>query len=177
MSLFEFKLKNLPDVLPWGEEPDLYLHWFGLTDGIYFMNVGSEQLFCASTAYMEYLAKEYPDININDVYVDYQVVRLYEDLLEKIVDMLQPVPSEIHQLIETKEKQEQWATNLWDIFESTDSDEIDDLYIEATDWWKYHRSLSTMHLSEGPNIWIWTSDETVHIRWNNTVVPKNWTMC
>lgn len=51
MSLFEFKLKKLPDVLPWGEEPDFYLHWFGLTDGIYYMNVGNEQLFRAVSRY------------------------------------------------------------------------------------------------------------------------------
>nr|WDE41603.1 hypothetical protein [uncultured bacterium] len=167
MSLFEFQLKKLSDVLPWGEEPDLYLHWFGLTDGIYYMNVGDEQLFRASTAIMEHWVKEYPDINVNDVYVDYQVVRLYEDLLEKLVDMLQPVPSEIHQLISTQETQNHWTTQLWDIFESTDSEEIEDLYSVATEWWNYHRSLSTMHLSEGPNIWIWNSGETVHIRWNS----------
>jgi hypothetical protein len=167
MSLFEFKLKNLSEVLPWGEEPDLYLHWFGLTDGIYYMNVGDEQLFRASTAVMEHWKKDYHNINVNDVYVDYQVVRLYEDLLEKLIDMLQPVPSEIQQLIATQEKQEHWTTQLREIFESTDSEEIEDLYSVATEWWNYHRNLSTMHLSEGPNIWIWNYGETIHIRWNN----------
>jgi len=101
------------------------------------------------------------------VYVDYQVVRLYEDLLEKLVDMLQPVPLEIQQLIDTQEKQKHWTIQLWDIFESTDSEEIEDLYSVATEWWNYRRNLSIMHLSEGPNIWIWNYGETVHIRWNN----------
>ena len=166
MALFEFKLKPLQEVMPWGEGSDLKLHWFGLTDGIYYMNVGGEQLFRSSKEILLHWKKEYPDLDINLVYIDYQVVRLYEDLLEILVNILQIIPNELQQYIESQQSHECWEKKLWDIYNSTEDEEIEDLYYLATEWWSC-RSLSTMHLNNGPNIWLWRAGSAIHIRWNN----------
>lgn len=167
MALFEFKLKELSEVFPWGVGENMHLHWFGLTDGIYYMNVGEEQLFRSSDEFLKHWRKKHQNIIENDVYVDYQVVRLYEDILEKLVDILQPVPLSLNQVVKTQKMQKDWEALLWNIYESTEDKEIEDLYEIATGWWNYYRSISTMHLHQGPNIWMWTHADTVHIRWIN----------
>lgn len=42
--MFEFKLAALDHIEPWGTPPDLTLHWFGLTDGSYFIDLGHTHL-------------------------------------------------------------------------------------------------------------------------------------
>ena len=167
MALFEFKLKPLGEVLPWGEEPNLNLHWFGLTDGIYYMNVGEDQLFRSSKEILLHWKKEWPDLDTNCEYVDYQVVRLYEDLLDILADVMQAIPAELQQYIDSQKSQELWGNELRDIFTSTEDEETEDLYYLATEWWSSCRSLSTSHLSNGPNIWLWRTKNTIHIRWDN----------
>ncbi len=166
MSLFEFQLKDLKDVLPWGNEPDLYLHWFGLTDGIYYLNVGNDQLFRASESILRYWCKQSNSIDLAQPYVDYQVVRLYEDLLEILPDILSPIPSVVNSLVETTLSQKRWDSGLNWYFDSDENDELDDLYIQATEWWQF-RKLSTLHLTQGPDIWLWRIKDTIRIRWDN----------
>ncbi len=153
--------------MPWGEEPELNLHWFGLTDGIYYMNVGEDQLFRSSKEMLLHWKNEYPDLDINLAYVDYQVVRLYEDLLEILADVKQTIPAELQQYVESQKKHECWKKELWEIFNSTEDDETEDLYYLATEWWNRCRSLSTAHLNNGQNIWLWRTENTIHIRWEN----------
>jgi len=96
MALIEFNLKPLQDVMPWGDEPNQYLHWFALTDSFYYMELGDVQLFCYSDEILEFWSKEYPGCNSkNEPYMDYQVVRLYEDVLEILPDVIQPIPEAI----------------------------------------------------------------------------------
>jgi len=166
MSLFEFKLKDLRDVLPWGEAPDLCLHWFGLTDGIYFLNVGNDQLFRASELMLRHWSRQDNSIDLNQPYVDYQVVRLYEDLLDILPDILDPVPTTVNKLIDTSSAQKSWYSSLDWYFETDENDELDDLFFNATDWWSF-RKLSTLHLSQGPDIWFWRINDTIRIRWDN----------
>jgi hypothetical protein len=167
MALFEFKLKPLREVMPWGQEPKLSLHWFGLTDGIYYMNVGEDQLFRSSKEILLHWKKEWPDLDINCEYVDYQVVRLYEDLLDILVDVMQAIPVELQQYVESQKSQEFWEEKLWDIFNSTEDEEVEGLYYLATEWWNSCRSLSTSHLNNGQNIWLWRTENTIHVRWDN----------
>jgi hypothetical protein len=166
MPLFEFKLKDLRDVLPWGQEPDLNLHWFGLTDGIYFLNVGNDQLFRFSELILKHWSKQCNSIDLNQPYVDYQVVRLYEDLLDILPDVLEPVPAAVNTLIETSSSQKNWRSGLDWYFEIDENDELDDLYFQATEWWSF-RKLSTLHLTQAPDIWFWRINDTIRIRWHN----------
>ncbi len=65
--LFNFSLTPLEKIIPWGEPGEEILHWFGLTDGTYWMEVGEHKLFEYSSSACESSAPEY---------CDYQIVRL-----------------------------------------------------------------------------------------------------
>ena len=46
--LFNFRLKNTEDIAPWSTPSKgdaLSLHWFGLTDGWFWIDIGGQQLF------------------------------------------------------------------------------------------------------------------------------------
>ena len=168
MALFEFILHPLQKVMPWGEAPNLMLHWFGLTDGIYYMNVGEDQLFRAPKEILEQWRKEYPNA-YNFEYVDYPVIRLYEDLLEILTNILQPIPTKLHHCVAFQPYYEYWEEKLWDVFHSTENEEIEELYYLAREWWNC-RTLSTLHLKHGQDIWLWRWEETVYIRWHSKLV-------
>lgn len=144
MSLFEFKLKDLKDVDPWGTPENLSLHWFGLTDGFFFMNVGSEKLFCLSKEILKQNAS-FKEISGNDFFIDYQVVRPYEDVLEILPNILQEIPDDIFSRIIKHEDQY--------IFENMD--------------WLRCRILSTSHLIYSPKISFLNHNGKILIRWNN----------
>jgi hypothetical protein len=95
--------------------------------------------------------KAYPELDINCPYVDYQVVRLYEDLLDILADVMQAIPTELQQYVESQKSPESWEKKLWDVINSADDEETGELYSLATQWWN-SRSLSAMHLSYGQNM-------------------------
>jgi hypothetical protein len=167
MALFEFKLKLLQNFKSYSEEHALTLSWFWLTDGIYYMNVGQEQLFRVTNEMLNHWKQEYPDTDVNQPFVDYQVVRLYEDLLEILVDVMQPIPTELQKYIATREEFENWSSSVWDLWESTEDEEIKDICELAIEWCGYSRHLSTLHLADKPSIQLWRIDDTIHIRWDN----------
>lgn len=144
MALFEIKLKDLKDVDPWGTLENLSLHWFGLTDGFFFMNVGNEKLFCLSEEVLKQNLglEKIPD---NGFYIDYPVVRPYEDILEILPNILQEVPEDVFSYIGTHEKQ---------------------YAFEDMDWLRC-RTLSASHLLFPPTIIFLNHKDKIIIRWNN----------
>ncbi|HEY9907288.1 MAG TPA: DUF5984 family protein [Thermosynechococcaceae cyanobacterium] len=89
--LFDFHLRPLEEVMPWGKPPNSYLSWFVLTDGFYRLQVGSEFLFNYSDDFAERWAAQSVSVHTRS-FVDYYVVRLWEDLLEILPDVLEPLP-------------------------------------------------------------------------------------
>ena len=80
MSLVEFELKPVPEIEPWGTAPKLSLHWFGLSDGAYHLELGASHLL------------EYASIEGWPRFVEYQVARLHEDFISMLPDTLETVP-------------------------------------------------------------------------------------
>ncbi len=74
MSQFKisFKLQELDKIVPFGSKPNQSLHWFGLTDGLLWIDVNGQTIY-------EYTqeAQEYFDNQVN--YNDYQIARFLED--------------------------------------------------------------------------------------------------
>lgn len=177
MALFEFNLKPLGEISPWGEKPNLHLDWFGLTDSTYYMNVGNEKLFQYSEEILEYWSKESSYcVSYKNPYYDYQVSRLYEDLLDILPNILQAIPQTLYGYISTIEKQKNWEQSLSEIVDSYESvDAIEELnffdtYDDATQW-LYCRKL--IGLGGGPDILIYRVDERIFIRWDNSDYKQN----
>ena len=89
--LFNFQLRSLEQVLPWQSQGQSYLHWFGLTDGWYWLHLGEVEHFRYTDAIMAVWRETTDDVAVLP-YVDYQVVRLWEDIQEILPHILEPIP-------------------------------------------------------------------------------------
>lgn len=158
--LINFTLAPIESIVPWGKPGSLSLHWFGLTYGEYWIQAGESALF------------EYSDHARNagtGRYCDYQVVRLYEDLLEMLPHILEPVPQPLVPYI-SGESAKAWrnAYHAWcdsddDVADADRLGEIGDAAVA----WSERRRLDSAYLSPSANIAIWSDREHVHIEWDN----------
>ena len=121
--LFHFKLRPLEDVAPWGDEkPEL--HWFGLTDGWCWWEVGEQQLFRFSQAWIDHWANEYPDLRQKPPYVDYQVVRPWEDLLQCLPAILDSVPDDLVDRVQDDKNWQSLRDHAFDLAMAQNDDAI-----------------------------------------------------
>lgn len=151
MSLFEFALGPLEAVEPWGTPPNLSLHWFGLSDGTYHIDLGATRL-------LEYANRDgWPH------FVEYQLARIHEDILAMLSDVLEPIPSSVARHFvdgrlgsTLRHLREKWEA-------SEDADSSLDAALEALG----NRHLDTAYLSPSAGIWIWNDDLKTVIEWDN----------
>ncbi|MEU8376553.1 DUF5984 family protein [Micromonospora sp. NPDC048894] len=86
MIRFRFDLYPLDEVSPWGgDQPRL--HWFGLTQGCYWLEVGGQELLRRSRQ-----VHPHP-------YTDYYLARLWEDVIALAPEVLDPVPEDLQPFI------------------------------------------------------------------------------
>lgn len=173
MSLFEFQLKSLNEIEPWGKDKEKILHWFGLTDGYFHMDVGTEKLFRLSDAFVSRNSVNQIGCCRFDYSVDYQVIRPLEDLMEILPDILQPIPAELFDLFNTISKHQALTrsiANYWGGLK--DGEGPCDEYYDAFELLGV-RKLSTNHLQNGPDIWFLNDGTNITIRWlekDNTAI-------
>ncbi|MFI0803373.1 DUF5984 family protein [Amycolatopsis lurida] len=143
MIRFHFRLRPLAEVEPWG---DHRLHWFALTDGWYWIEVNGHKLF------------QHPS-NADTgqpVPVDYYVVRLWEDLLEVLPSVLEPVPADLADRM----------TSDLDAWCGADVEGAE----AALDWYSSH-FMYTSYLVASPSILWWRSvggRDTITVDWRHT---------
>ena len=157
--LFDFTLVPLDAIKPWGKPGQLSLHWFGLTDGHYWMDVGPSTLFEYSEAARQLGAPRY---------CDYQVARQYEDVVEALPYIMEPVPAD---LIPYLSGEGRWrTTDCMAAWSEAQPERDDDSYwttVEHAVSWIGKRELSTAHLSPSVDFVMWSDDAAVHIEWDN----------
>lgn len=173
--LFNFELFPIDDVAPWttpSEGNAKSLGWFGLTQGWYWIDTGAGELFHYSDALVKHWSPDYPDV-IGRPYTDYYVVRLWEDILQMLPAILEPLPNDIAAYIRPSGLWGSWAA--WQAWSERGHDWMDtpegqanwELFSEVSEWW-WARKLDTAYLKESPGIWLWCEDDQVHIHWDNT---------
>lgn len=140
-QLINFSLTDLDSVVPWGEGSNR-LHWFGLTDGSYWMGVGQAKLF-------QYVAGAGPSKASEVTYVDYYVARLWEDLLDLLPRVVHEVPQNIEHSLTNRSPWQQGKSEG-----------------AAGAFWTA-RALDCGYLVNPPNIWIWSSAGVTRIRWSS----------
>jgi hypothetical protein len=172
LTLFNFQLRALADVTPWGNPDQPRLHWFGLTDGWYWLQMDkNNELFRYTPELLDHWYKSYPEKTISSPYVDYYVVRLWEDLLEILPDLLESLPPTLVHMLETEEQISRWQqkTRQWDE-ENVENEELGtdlwDTYMEATSWWS-HRQFNTGYLTASPHLWFWNDGTSIQCFWDN----------
>jgi hypothetical protein len=89
---FRFELRPVDEIMPWGDQ-DRTLHWFGLTDGWYWIELDGQELLCYSGDMLRRWRGEGHEAA--RPYIDYQVARLWEDLIQIAPAVLEPVPADL----------------------------------------------------------------------------------
>lgn len=140
MIRFGFGLQPLEDVDPWGgDTPNL--HWFGLTSGWYWIEVGEHELLRYSDRTLRRWAIAEGGSAEMIPYVDYYVVRLWEDVLEMVSVLTEPVPVDLVDFV---------AGELPDWASLDDSPQA-----EAAALWHCSHSMYIGALKNPPHIRLW----------------------
>lgn len=174
-NLFDFKFSPVQNPLKIG-----YYHWFWLTDGFYWMNVGSQRLFEFSDVVIRYWDMEIE--SDEQKCMDYQVVRFWEDMLEILPTIIQPVPKAVHKLFLQSHENYQENLNKW--LDYVEVEENSGRYKEyellcSVPFFMNGYSLSTAHLSSSPFVCFWRYQENgkdkIWIGWDftQTITDKN----
>lgn len=162
MIRFRFGLTPLDRVGPGGHQYRTP-HWFALTEGWYYLDVGGHDLLRVSERTAELLRtqaghREAP----HDCYVEYYVARLWEDTLTSLPSALEPVPSDLIDFVATESTSWSWA----------DTPEVD-----AASTWYGDRTLDTGYLWFGPHVRWWRAVEDGHdsvtIAWHYPADPES----
>jgi hypothetical protein len=148
---FCIRLRPVTDVEPWGSD-NPHLHWFGLTDGWYWIELEGHELL----RYSDQTVRRWGQAGdeVPHPYVDYQVVRLWEDIIELTPAVLEPVPAQCQELIRSDRRD-------WTEVATPEA-------AAAAAWYDDHVQYMS-YLHNGPHIRWWRtvhdSDDHVTIAW------------
>jgi hypothetical protein len=161
-TLFNFELTPLQHIRPWGQPGQHRLHWFGLTDGQYWIEAGPVTL-------LEY--SEFARTRGAPRYCSYQVVRLYEDLMDLIPSVVEPVPASLTPYLHG-DHSIAWETTFRAWREMSPAQLNETQFWDITDaasTWIGRRTLDTSYLSPSSKIRLWFDGQLVHLAWDNTL--------
>lgn len=172
--LINFQLRPLEQIAPWGTAAQPTLHWFGLTDGWYWLEVGDQALF----RYIDEALRLWPtpDAQAADLpYVDYYVVRFWEDLQEMLPAILEPIPQTILAQIPLGSQGIRWWRQMQERLAQETAAHASDLYslLDQAIGWQRRRWLDVGYLPYGPRIWFWNDRRQILIHWDNRAVRRD----
>lgn len=159
MMTINFKLKNLDEIIPVGQEPDLYLSWFWLTDGDLWLKFGDQTIYEYSAEAMQYFGDK------STPYNDYYIVRFLEDFTHCFEKISISIPEKFYILTKNLDQFEADARR-W--LEMNTTDENNDFSFEEYDKlisWTYERSFDSAHLIGGPYFFFFRHRDKIRIVW------------
>ncbi|GII55826.1 hypothetical protein Pth03_42150 [Planotetraspora thailandica] len=150
---FRFALTPLGEVAPWGRH-QRSLHWFGLTSGWYWIELGDHELLRYSPETLRRYHDEGPAAR--HPYVDYYVARLWEDVDELVPTVMQPVPPDLLRFMASDQRD-------WPPLDS-------DATVEVATWYGGH-VLDLGYIRQPPHIRAWRTvaggHDTVTVTWRH----------
>lgn len=165
IELFNYILKDIKDASPFGyEETGYSLHWFGLTDSYYWLDINNHELFRYSEEFTQ-------KVNLNSAYpyVDYQLSRLIEDFFEILPQVCENIPNSLFDrvsrpsgLAQIYSELDNWYEKIWD---QENLETLDDVYFPARQW-IYDRMLDTGYLCSAPKIYFFRNNDKLLIKWD-----------
>jgi len=174
--IFDFTLDPIENVYPWGDPEDLKIHWFALTQGNYRLKVGNDYLLNYTNDFHEYLTEKHPqNTQPKNTCVDYYVVRLWEDILDILPDVLEPVPKELQHFLELGYENYKALNERaldWQEFEIKNGANKDRTWsiLELATNWLNNCWLDSGYILYSPKIWIWSDENDVVINWDNSEI-------
>jgi len=158
--LFNFQLKPLDQITPWGG-PDHPLHdWFALTEGEFWIEAGECTL-------LEYSEQARP---AGARHCSHPVAQLHEDLMDMLPYILEPLPAGLVPYLFGNE-----ANAWWESYETWYEHNLEQLETDAelqridhdAHRLMYGRVLDTGYLADDTYITLWSDDENVYFGWDN----------
>lgn len=114
-----FRLQDLDKICPWGSKDALSLHWFGLTDGQLWIDVGNQTIYEYSEAARQYFACPIQ-------YNEYQLSRFLEDFSCTFQFIRESIPECLYDEIGEFEAK----TDAWKESHIDDEDAVFDLFYD-----------------------------------------------
>lgn len=169
--LFNFRLRALDDIPPWldGNLQNPHLDWYHLSKGAYWIAAGAVELFRYNQTLVEDWKRDYPGERwlAELPYLDNEVASLWLDVVDLLPEMLEPLPAPLTRLLATTEHWITWARQVDAALDRLPyGDEAGTLLDKATNWWK-RRRLDSKDFMDGPSIWFWSDETSIHIQWDN----------
>jgi Family of unknown function (DUF5984) len=155
--------------MPWGQEPNLSLSWFALTDGDLWLRFGNETIYEYSIEAQKHFGDK------PTLYNDYYLSRFIEDftyLFEKIRETL---PETCYQLTSNLKQFKGDAIKWLDIYD-TGENEYSDFYFDEYDKlisWTSQRSFDSGHLIGGPQLSFFRRNDKIRIVWDTEYNLEN----
>jgi len=171
---FQFRLTPVAEINPWGADQGRpSLHWYGLTDGWFWIEAGGQELFRYTEEVLHHWHQQVPEGCLSPLpYENYQVARYWEDLLELLPAILDPLPPDLVARVADARGWSDLQSRALRWQEVQASETAWDAYYMAAAWWG-RRTWDAGHLAHPPCIALWRVEDTVHIRWDNRQVTVN----
>ena len=167
--MINFKLKDFDKINPVGQEPELYLSWFWLTDGDLWLKFGEQTIYEYSNEALQYFGDKLTPYN------DYYIVRFLEDFTGIFEKISISIPNNLYRLTENLQQFKNEAQTWLDIYD-TDEDEYSDFYFEEYDKlisWTYKRLFDSAHLIGGPHLSFFRHKDKIRIVWDTEHILEN----
>jgi Family of unknown function (DUF5984) len=150
----QFRLRN-PAIIPgWKSANGVSLSWFGLSDGLYVIETPAGRLYEQSGP---------ADPDLGRPWCDYQVSRLFEDLITAWPSIADPVPDDVMTRFLAKDP---YASPLIKAELAKDDPDWDLLgRWEAAYWWWHERLIDGHHLPSAPDLHLWRTGSEGHLSW------------
>ena len=160
-----FQLHELDKIIPWGYNND-HMHWFGLTDGLLWINAGDDVIYEYSQAARDHWKD---DIKYND----YQLARFLEDFTGIFQFVRESVPKALYDIVGDFDE----LTFNWKNKHIDEPDELfekfyDEEYIPLTEWFQ-KRVFDSGHLTGGPNIGCFRHEDKLKLYWESDYTLEN----
>jgi len=158
MSLINFKLRHPAEIIPWGG-----VGWFVLSDGEYWLNLGTVNFYENTDAALNEFGEE------SGRFVDYNLARLIEDFSELFEHISDSLPDDFYDLAQKE-------NTLFDFYNkaSTKIDDLDEDVINDDEFFRIHkvtewisdRALTALHLASNPTICFFRNNDNISIVWD-----------
>lgn len=171
MALINFSLKHPDNIIPWGDAPEMTMHWFGLTEGEYWLDLGKSTLY-------EYTSEVLAGDGHDARYVEYQIVRLIEDWTSLFDAIAEPLPDAFYSIARTSNYLYRFYAAALSWLDHLSQDPLidEDTYYNRYDKtieWIYSRTLTAMHLTAGPGVSFFRNRDNIAIVWKADHVTEH----
>lgn len=173
MALINFKLRHPDNIIPWDDDTDTTIHWQGLTEGEYWLDLNKATLY-------EYTPEVLAGGDTDDsTYVVYQLDRLINDWTGIFESIAAPVPDAFYTISRNHHYLYRFygaAMHWFDRLSADPSIHADTDYeqYDKTIEWIYSRTLTAPYLASDPGISFFRNGDYLSIVWQaDHVTPEN----